>query len=405
MSKLLQIALGVFTSIGGFLEVGAIATTAQAGAAFGFQLIWAVLLGTICVTFLVEMSGRLAAVSRHTIKDALRERFGPRIYVVTLVSDVLINVMVLAAEIGGMSLALQLVTGVSFRWWALPVGFLTWVLLWKGSFSLIENGVSLLGMVALVFVVAAYKLHPPMSQIVGGFIPTLPVERPYHYWFTAVSILGAAISPYLFYFYSSGAIEDEWDEGHVGVNRAVAAVGMGFGGVLAIAVLVVAAMVLHPAGIEPEKFEQAALLLSEPLGRWGFYLFAATLFISCLGAAFELALATSYSFAQGFGWNWGESVRPRDASRFTLVYTAMIAVVSLLMMSGIDPLRITLFSMALTSLTLPLVTFPFLILMNDGDYVGEYGNGWISNAAVVVISLLASLLALVAIPLQLLGGS
>src|SRR5215218_3491982 len=168
MSKLLQIALGVFTSIGGFLEVGAIATTAQAGAAFGFQLIWAVLLGTICVTFLVEMSGRLAAVSRHTIKDALRERFGPRIYVVTLVSDLLINLMVLAAEIGGMSLALQLVTGVSFRWWAIPVGLLTWVLLWKGSFSLIENGVSLLGMVALVFVVAAYKLHPPMSKVVAG---------------------------------------------------------------------------------------------------------------------------------------------------------------------------------------------------------------------------------------------
>lgn len=147
MSKLVQIALGIFTSIGGFLEVGAIATTAQAGAAFGFQLIWAVLLGTVCVIFLVEMSGRLAAVSRHTIKDALRERFGPRIYMVTLVSDVLINLMVLAAEIGGMSLALQLVTGISFRWWALPVGVLTWVLLWKGSFGLIEYGVSLLGMV------------------------------------------------------------------------------------------------------------------------------------------------------------------------------------------------------------------------------------------------------------------
>ena len=48
--------------------------------------------------------------------------------------------------------------------------------------------------------------------------------------------------------------------------------------------------------------------------------------------------------------------------------------------------------------------FPFLILMNDRDYVGEYGNGWISNTAVIVISLLASIMALVAIPLQLMGG-
>jgi Mn2+/Fe2+ NRAMP family transporter len=404
LSKALRIALGIFTSIGGFLEVGAIATTAQAGAAFGFRLIWAIVLGTICVIFLVEMSGRLAAVSRHTIKDALRERFGPRVFMFTLVSDLLINFLVLAAEIGGMSLALQLVTGISFRWWAIPVGLLTWALLWKGSFSLIENGVSLLGMVAIAFVVGAWKLHPPAAEVVAGMWPSLPTERPVHYWFSAVSILGAAISPYLFYFYSAGAIEDHWDEDDIGVNRAVAALGMSFGGVLAIAVLVVAAMVFHPRGIEAERYEQVALLLTSSLGKWGFYLFAGTLLISCLGAALEIALATSYSFAQGLGWNWGESVHPRDAARFSLVYTLMIAVTSLLMVAGIDPLQLTLFAMALTSLTLPIVTFPFLILMNDRDYLGDSCNHWIGNAAVIFISLLASIMALVAIPLQLMGG-
>jgi Mn2+/Fe2+ NRAMP family transporter len=323
---------------------------------------------------------------------------------ITLVSDVLINLMVLAAEIGGMSLALQLVTGISFRWWAIPVGLLTWLVLWKGSFGLIEKGVSLLGMVALVFLVAAFRLQPSLADIGQGVFPSLPTERPLHYWFIAVGILGAAISPYLFYFYSSGAIEDDWDESHIGVNRAVAVIGMGFGGLLATSVLIVAAMVFHPLGIEPDRFEQVALLLSEPLGRLGFYLFAATLFICCLGAALELALATSYSFAQGMGWNWGENVRPRNASRFTLVYTVMIAAVSILMVSGINPLELTLFSMALTALVLPLVTFPFLILMNDPDYVGDHGNGWISNTAVIAISVLGSLLALVAIPLQLMGG-
>ena len=404
MSKLLKIALGIFTSIGGFLEVGAIATAAEAGASFRFQLIWAIVLGTICVIFLVEMSGRLAAVSHHTIKDAMRERFGPRVFMVTLVSDVLVNVLVLAAEIGGMSLALQLITGINFRWWALPSGVLIWLLLWKGTFGLIENGVSLLGMVALVFLVGAWRLHPSGHDILAGLAPTLPTERPVHYWFTAVSILGAVISPYLFYFYSSGAIEDRWGHDEIGVNRAVAAVGMSFGCVLAIAVLVVAASVLQPAGIQPDRFEQLALLLTDPLGRWGFYLFAATLLISCLGAALELSLATAYSFAQGLGWNWGESVHPREAARFSLTYTIMIAVSTLLIVAGIDPLKLTLFSMALTSLTLPVVTFPFLILMNDPDYCGEYGNGWIANAAVIVTSLLASIMALVAIPLQLMGG-
>jgi Mn2+/Fe2+ NRAMP family transporter len=126
--------------------------------------------------------------------------------------------------------------------------------------------------------------------------------------------------------------------------------------------------------------------------------------ISCLGAALEIALATSYSFAQGLGWNWGENVHPSDAARFSLVYTLMIAATSLLMVAGIDPFQLTLFSMALTSLILPVVTLPFLILMNDRDYVGDYGNHWVGNAAVIIISLLASVIALVAIPLQLLGG-
>ncbi|MGH9896663.1 MAG: divalent metal cation transporter, partial [bacterium] len=210
--------------------------------------------------------------------------------------------------------------------------------------------------------------------------------------------------PYLFYFYSSGAIEDHWDEDHIGVNRAVAIVGMSFGGLLAVAVLIVAAMVFHPLGIEPDRFEQLALLLTEPLGRGALWLFAVILWICCLGAALELALATAYSFAQGLGWNWGENIRPSHAARFTLVYTLIIAAATLLMVTGIDPLKLTLFSMALTSLILPVVTIPFLVLMNDPDYIGEQGNGWIGNAAVIGISLLASLLALVAIPLQLMGG-
>jgi len=70
LKKVLEITLGILTSVGGFLDVGAIATAVEAGASFKFQLIWVVALGTICVIFLVEMSGRLAAVSRHTLVEA-----------------------------------------------------------------------------------------------------------------------------------------------------------------------------------------------------------------------------------------------------------------------------------------------------------------------------------------------
>src|SRR5919199_968136 len=404
MSKILQIALGIITSIGGFLDVGAIATAAEAGSTFSFHLIWAIILGTICVVFLVEMSGRLAAVSRHTLAAAVRERFGFNFYIIPLLAEIVIDFLVLGAEIGGVCIALQLVTGISFQWWALPVAFAIWLLIWKGNFGIIENGVSFLGLVTLVFVFATFKLHPSLTEIGAGLLPSLPKNDIPHYLFIAVSILGALISPYLFYFYSSGAVEDKWDEGDIGVNRGVASLGMGFGSIVSLGVLIVAALVLNPKGIQVDSYEQAALMLTQPFGYWGFLLFAASLAIACFGAALEISLDTAYIVAQAFGWNWGESQHPREAARFSLVYTVFVFLAALLMVAGIDPLQLTLFSMALTAVILPIVILPFLVLMNDPHYVGNYRNGWISNSVVVFIIGMAFVLAIVAIPLGIIGG-
>ena len=101
MKKWAEIALGVITSIGGFLEVGSIATAAQAGASFRFQLIWPIALGTICVIFLIEMSGRLAAVSHHPLPAAVRERFGINFAVVPCAAETVVDFLVLATEIAG----------------------------------------------------------------------------------------------------------------------------------------------------------------------------------------------------------------------------------------------------------------------------------------------------------------
>jgi Mn2+/Fe2+ NRAMP family transporter len=393
------------TGIGGFLEAGSLATSAQAGAAFGFQLVWAIALGTICLAFLVEMAGRLSAVSKHTLPDAMRERFGVRFFSVVLVTVVLVSFLVLASEIGGVSMALQLATGIRFQWWAPAVAVAVWLLLWAHNFSLVEKGASLLGLVTLVFAVAAFKLHVPLHEVGAHVLPSLPQHDGSRSWFMAVSIIGASVSPYLFYFYSAGAVEDEWDESYLGVNRLIAGLGMGFGGTLAIAVLACAAMVFHSRGIEIDHYEQIPPLLVEPLGRWGFTLFVASLGIACFGAALEIALQIAYLVAQGFGWKWGENIRPREAARFSLVYTIAVVLAGLVIFTGIDPLKLTIFSMALTALSLPVTVVPLLILMNDPEYLGDNGNHWIANAAVLFISILACIVAIVAIPLQLVGGS
>jgi Mn2+/Fe2+ NRAMP family transporter len=404
LRKVFEVALGIVTSIGGFLEAGSIATSAQAGAGYGYQLIWPVVLGTICLMFLIEMAGRLAAISHHPLPAAVRERFGARFYAIPLAAATVVDYLVLSAEIGGASIGLQLLTGIHFQWWAAPVAIFVYLILWNGKFSLIEYGVSILGLTTLVFVVAAVKAHPQWSEVAKGVLPTLPQHEKATYWFLVVSILGATVSPYLFNFYSSGAVEDKWDESDLVPNGITAVLGMGFGGLISVAVLVAAGAVLNPRGIDFDQYEQIALFVTEPLGRWGYYLLGAGLFIACIGAALELSLDMAYVTAQCFGWNWGEDERPKDATRFSMAYTLLIFPACLPIVLGLDPLKITMFSMAITALVLPVVVLPFLVLMNDPHYVGEHRNGPIGNSIVFFVIVMASILAVVSIPLVIVGG-
>jgi len=404
MKKIFQITLGIVTSVGGFLEIGSITTAAQAGASFGYQLVWAILLGTLCIAFLVEMSGRFAAVSKHTIPDAMRERFGINFYVVPLFVMLGVSLLVLGAEMGGVAAALEMATGIKLPIWAIPVALISWGLLWRATFSIIENGVSLLGLVTVAFAIGAMKLHPDYGAVARGAVPTLPRQDAAHYWFVAVSVLGASISPYLYYFYSSGAIEEKWDETYLAANRAIAAIGMGFGGFLSVAVLVLAAILFHPHNIDVDKYQQLPGLLTPIFGRTGFWLVIASLAIACLGATLEISLALAYLVAQGLGWNWGEDLEPRDDARFSLSYTLIVAAAMLFVLVGVDPLKLTEISMALTAASLPVGVFPFLILMNDKKYLQTHTNGYVGNAVVLAISLMAAVLAIVSIPLEIVGG-
>lgn len=402
MKRLLHVALGILTSVGGFLEIGSIVTAMQAGAEFGFRLLWVVALGTLCAISLTEMAGRFSAVSQRTLGDALRERFGFPVFALVLLGLGFTSLLVLGAELTGLAIAAELATGVSLRLWGLPMAFLVWLILWKGKFGAIEYGVAGLGLVTLSFLVAAFRVDPPAAAMAAGLVPTLPPEQGARYSFLAVSIVGATLTPYLFYFYSSGAIEDGWTVPELSANRIVALVGMLFGGVLSAAVLVVSAMVLPDMRLE--DYAATPLVLSRVFGQTGFWLFVASLGIGCLGAVLEIALAITYLLAQGYNWKWGEDLRPREAARFVITYTALIAVGVGFTLAGVDALQLTNLAMALSSAILPLALSPLLLLMNDRRYLGRYANGWVANGFAAVIVGLSLTLAVVSIPLAIAGG-
>jgi Mn2+/Fe2+ NRAMP family transporter len=356
------------------------------------------------LAMMIEMSGRLASVSKQTVVAAVRERFGMHFQSVPLVAELIVDTLLLTAEIGGVAIALRLLTGIGFQWWVLPVAVCAWLVLWLSNFTIIEDGFGILGLITLSFVVAAWKLGPDPSGLAHGLRPTLPGHDLARYAFLAVSIVGATISPYLLNFYASGAVEERWTEPELWVNRTTAFVGMGFGSVVSMGVLVTAALVLAPQQIQVESYEQAALMFVPVFGSWGVTLFALSLGAGCLGAAVELGLNAGNLVSQALGWPWGANKKRRETARFSLTFTGVLLLALAIAVTGFDPLRLTLISVALTVVIMPLVVLPFLVLMNDDRFVKTHTSGPIGNGLLAGLTILGAILALIVIPLEILGG-
>lgn len=404
MRKIVNLALGVVTSIGGFVEVGSISTAAQAGSEFGFSLLWAIAAATLFLAALAEMAGRVAAVGKRPMAAAVRERFGFPLQAIPLGAELVIDLLLLTAELGGAAIAVKMLTGIGFQWWVLPVGVVAWLVLWFGNFTVIEDGVGLLGIVTLSFVYAAWRLHPDPRTIAEGFVPSLPRHDLTRYAFLSVSIVGATVSPYLLNFYSSGAIEEKWTEQDLWINRITAFAGMGFGSIVAMGCLVTAAIVLGPQHVKVETYEQAAQMFVPVYGRWAVTLFALSLGIGCFGAAVELALNSGYVAGQALGWTWGIDKKRRDVSRFVTAFTLIIVLGVAIGTLGFDPLRVTLICVALTVVVLPAVVLPFLVLMNEPEYAGRHTSGSVGNGLLALLAILGAVMALVVIPLEIFGG-
>jgi len=345
-------------------------------------------------------------VSGKTYADAIRERFGFRFYLVPLTSESIANTLLLAADLGGMAVALSLFTGISWHL-LLPVSTLiVFAMVWRAPFKLIENGPSLLGLLTLTFWIGIILGPKPIDEELLSTLtrPVIPSGDLAAYLFLAAGILGAIISPYLMFFYSSGAGEERWSRRSLSENRFTAVIGMTFGSTTAIALILLAALYLAPKQILGVTLPEIGLTMAEPLGKIGANLFASALFATTLGGALEASLSTSYNFAQGFGWEWGEDKAPAEAPRFNLALIIMLLVATLVAVFGGDPLALALIGSAFTALILPISLSPFLVLMNDPSYLGDRVNGRLSNFALVGILAIAFVVAVVSMPLLILSG-
>jgi manganese transport protein len=399
VSRVFALALGILAAIGGFVDIGDLVFNVAAGSTFGYELLWVIPIGVTGIIVYSEMCGRVAAVSGKAVFDAIRERVGFRAGLGALVASEVVNLLTLTAEIAGVAIALQLLSGLPYRWLLLLAAVALAVVIWVTSFEWIERVFGYGGLCMLVFAVAAVKLGPDWSEVGKGFVPHVPADDKLLYAYFVVGLLGAAMTPYEVYFYSSGGVEDGWSPKDLGLNRANAIIGYGLGGFLSIALMMVGAELFLPRGIEPEHLGTIALGSGEPLGQIGLLVGIVGILFAVGGASIDTVFSGAYNLAQFCGWEWGRYRHPRGAPRFALTWVVLLACGLAIAMTGVDAVALTEYAVIFSVVALPLTYVPILLVANDDSYMGRYTNGRLANVLGLVYLVIIALVSLSAVPL------
>ena len=402
MNKVFGVALGILAAIGGFVDIGDLVFNVAAGATFGYQLLWVVVIGVIGIITYSEMCGRVAAVSQKAVFDAVRERVGFKAGLITLVAAEIVNAMTLTAEVGGVAICLQLLSGLPYRLLILVAAIALAIVVWILNFDWIERIFGYGGLCLLVFAVAAVKLHPDWGAVGHGFVPHVDTGNQLLFAYFAVGLLGAAMTPYEVYFYSSGSVEEGWTVKDLGLNRVNAIVGYGLGGFLSFALMIVGGALFLGKGIEPETLGSIAMGAEIPLGEIGLLLALIGILFAVAGASIDTLFSGAYDLAQFCGWEWGRHKSPAGAPRFTLTWIILLVLAMLAVMTGVDAVKLTEFAVIFSVVALPLTYLPILLVANDRAYMKEHVNGRLANVLGILYLVIILIVSLSAIPLMIL---
>ncbi|MFL6760175.1 NRAMP family divalent metal transporter [Sphingomonas sp.] len=406
----LELTLGIMTAVGGFVDISELVFAAKAGSIFGYALIWVFVLGTIGMSVFGEMSGRVAAVAKQPVFSLMRHRLGLKLGLITLVGSLVSTLITCAAEVGGMALILNYLTGAPYLLLAVASVIALMASMWVLPFKWIERTYGLLGLIMIVFAVALVAIHPPWGTLAAGFVPQVPrglsPKELLTFAYFTVAILSAVLFPYESYFYSSGGIEEEWGPKDLLTNRVTCTVGFGLGSLLAISILAGSAQLFGPVNVGPEVPGTSALEAAIPFGRVGLLCALLGMLFAVGGAAVETCMSNAYALAQFFGWEWGRRKKPWGAPRFTLAWIVMFLLALAIVMTGVDVMSLVEYAVLFSIIVLPLTYLPLMLLAGDRSYMGRYANKWLAKALGWPFFVIVTIAALAAIPLYLMtsGG-
>jgi NRAMP (natural resistance-associated macrophage protein)-like metal ion transporter len=375
-------------------DAGGISTYTQAGAQYGYALLWSLIPMTIALYVTEEMCARMGVITGKGLSDLIREEFGFRSTFFVMFTGFFVDLANVVAEFAGVAASMQ-IFGVS-KYIAVPLAaILVWALVLRGTYRQVE----IIFLVAcgfyLTYVISAILAKPDwLLAAKGVVIPNLHFES--GYLLTLTALVGTTIAPWQFFYLQAGYVEKKVGPRQYGQARADVLVGSISCMVIVFFIIVCTAATLHATGlVNISDASEAAKALIPLAGKWAGLCFALGLLNASLFAATILPLSTAHVICEGLGFEAGIDHKFSEARIFYGLYTVLIGVGAGIILIPHAPLwKILILSQVGNGIWLPVVVIFMLLLVNRRDLMGEHVNtvtfnivAWVTAIAMIVLTL------------------
>ena len=376
-------------------DAGGISVYTQAGAQFGYALLWSLIPMTIALYVTEEMCARMGVVTGKGLSDLIREEFGFRPTFFVMIMGFFVDLANVVAEFAGVAAAMQ-IFHVS-RFVAVPLAaILVWILVIRGTYRQVEVVFLFACILYLSYVFSAVLARPDwLIAAKHTVIPNVHLDPGYLVMLTG--LIGTTIAPWQFFYLQAGFVEKKVGPRQYPQARADVIVGSISCMVIVFFIIVCTAATLYVSG--HRNINDAALAAQAliPLaGKWAGTLFAFGLLNASLFAASILPLSTAHVICEGLGFEAGLDHKFTEAPIFYWLYTVLIVVGGGVVLLPRAPLwKILIFSQVGNGFWLPVVVIFILLLVNRRDLMGEYVNtmtynivAWVTAIGMIVLTLI-----------------
>jgi NRAMP (natural resistance-associated macrophage protein)-like metal ion transporter len=364
-------------------DSGGILTYSQAGAQYGYTLLWTIIPITIALIVVQEMCARMGVVTGKGLSDLIREEFGLRLTFVLMVLLVVVNYTNVVTEFIGIAGSMHLFHVTKFI--SVPFcAFLVWYMVVKGSYKSTEKIFIIASLVYICYIFAGVLSQPSWHDAILATVqlPAKSVWSDKSYMYMAIGVVGTTIAPWMQFYLQSSIVEKGIRVKDYAASRLDVIVGSLFTDIVAWFIIVACAATLYVHGMGAIQTAADAAEAMRPLaGDYAFILFAFGLFNASIFAASILPISTAYTVCEGLGVPSGVDKRFSEAPFFYWLYTLLIAsgALTVLLLPDAQLINVAILSQVLNGVLLPVVIILMLMLINRSDLMGEHKNSRLWN--------------------------